>query len=104
LIVDRLRRERGLTFRALTADAPDLMTKVARFLAVLELFREGAIAFEQATPLGDLHVRWTGSDDGDIDVGEEFDAPMVAPDDVPVVVEDPPHETPDPNATESTDD
>lgn len=98
LIVDRLRRERGLTFRALTADAPDLMTKVARFLAVLELFREGAIAFEQATPLGDLHVRWTGTDDGDIDVGEEFDAPMppddsAAPGDTAVPVDAPDSET-----------
>jgi segregation and condensation protein A len=105
LIVDRLRRERGLTFRALTADAPDLMTKVARFLAVLELFREGAIAFEQATPLGDLHVRWTGSDDGDIDVGEEFDVPMTAPDDAPVnddIATDEPQDIEDP--TESTDD
>ncbi|MBC7631243.1 segregation/condensation protein A [Aeromicrobium sp.] len=82
LVVDQLRRKGEMTFRALTADAPDLMTKVARFLAVLELFREGAIAFEQATPLGDLHVRWTGSDDGDIDVGEEFDVPMTAPDGV----------------------
>ncbi|MCW2800404.1 MAG: segregation/condensation protein [Aeromicrobium sp.] len=99
LIVDRLRRERELTFRALTADAPDLMTKVARFLAVLELFREGMIAFEQATPLGDLHVRWTGSDDGDIDVGEEFDAPMTPPDDAVV---DEPQDITDP--TESTDD
>jgi len=80
LLVDRLRRERGLTFRALTADAADLMTKVARFLAILELFREGVIAFEQATPLGDLHVRWTGTDDGDIDVGEEFDVPSAVTD------------------------
>jgi segregation and condensation protein A len=81
LVVDRLRRERTTTFRALTADA-DLITTVARFLAVLELFREGMIGFEQATPLGDLHLRWTGSDEGDIDVGEEFDAPSV-PDDTP---------------------
>lgn len=81
LIVDRLRRERGLTFRALTADAPDLITKVARFLALLELFKEGVIAFEQATPLGDLHLRWTGTDEGDIDVGDEFDKPMGSPDD-----------------------
>jgi segregation and condensation protein A len=86
LVVDQLRRKGEMTFRALTADAPDLMTKVARFLAVLELFREGAIAFEQATPLGDLHVRWTGTDDGDIDVGDEFDVPMVAPDDEPVLI------------------
>ncbi|MCW2831246.1 MAG: segregation/condensation protein [Aeromicrobium sp.] len=88
LVVDQLRRKGEMTFRALTADAPDLMTKVARFLAVLELFREGVIAFEQATPLGDLHVRWTGTDDGDIDVGDEFDAPMIAPDDVPVLIDE----------------
>ena len=74
LVVDRLRREHTVTFRSLTADA-DLATTVARFLAVLELFREGAVAFDQATPLGDLHLRWTGADDGDIDVGEEFDEP-----------------------------
>ncbi|MEO6471895.1 MAG: segregation/condensation protein A, partial [Aeromicrobium sp.] len=78
LLVDRLRRETSMTFRALTADAPDTVTKVARFLAVLELFREGVISFEQATPLGDLHIRWTGTDEGDIDVGEEFDNPDLA--------------------------
>ena len=33
------------------------------------------LTFDQATPLGDLHLRWTGTDDGDIDVGEEFDEP-----------------------------
>jgi segregation and condensation protein A len=75
LVVDRLRREKTLTFRAITADAPDLMTKVARFLAMLELFREGVIAFDQAVPLGELTVRWTGTDEGDIDVGDEFDDP-----------------------------
>jgi segregation and condensation protein A len=75
LVVGRLRRERTLTFRALTADSPDLLTTVARFLALLELFRESMVAFEQATPLGDLHLRWTGSDEGDVEVGEEFDQP-----------------------------
>ena len=73
LIVDRLRRSGGATFRALTADAPDTVTKVARFLSLLELFREEMVAFEQATPLGELHVRWTGSDEGDVDVSGEFD-------------------------------
>jgi segregation and condensation protein A len=87
LVVDQLRRKGEMTFRALTADAPDLMTKVARFLAVLELFREGVIGFEQATPLGDLHIRWTGTDDGDIDVGDEFDAPLAGPDDEPVLID-----------------
>ena len=108
LVVDQLRRKGEMTFRALTADAPDLMTKVARFLAVLELFREGVIGFEQATPLGDLHIRWTGTDDGDIDVGDEFDAPLVGPDDEPVLVDaslvddDAPTDTTD--DPESTDD
>jgi segregation and condensation protein A len=87
LLVDELRRKGEMTFRALTADAPDLMTKVARFLAVLELFREGVISFEQATPLGDLHIRWTGGDDGDIDVGDEFDVPLVADPDEPVLID-----------------
>ncbi len=76
LVVDRLRRQGSTTFRALTADA-DVVTTVARFLAVLELFKEGVLTFDQATPLGDLHLRWTGTDDGDIDVGEEFDEPPV---------------------------
>ncbi|MET0929740.1 MAG: ScpA family protein [Aeromicrobium sp.] len=111
LVVDQLRRKGEMTFRALTADAPDLMTKVARFLAVLELFREGAISFEQATPLGDLHIRWTGTDDGDIDVGDEFDVPLAGPDDEPVLIDesllevdaptDIPHST---DRTDSTDD
>lgn len=80
LVVDRLRRERSLTFRAITQDAPNGQTKVARFLALLELFREGMLSFEQAVPLGELTVRWTGSDEGDIDVGDEFDEPTL-PDD-----------------------
>ena len=115
LVVDQLRRKGEMTFRALTADAPDLMTKVARFLAVLELFREGVISFEQATPLGDLHVRWTGTDDGDIDVGEEFDQPIGSPDDLPpleIVADHTDPAGPDdhtgrtdhPDTTESTDD
>ena len=77
LVVDRLRRERSLTFRAIVADAPDGQTKVARFLSLLELFREGMLSFEQAVPLGELTVRWTGTDDGDIDVGDEFDEPTL---------------------------
>jgi segregation and condensation protein A len=72
-IVDRLRRVRSASFRSLTADSPDTLTTVARFLALLELFREGAVAFEQVTPLGELSVRWTGPDDGEIEVVDEYD-------------------------------
>jgi segregation and condensation protein A len=75
VITDRLRRARALTFRALTGDSPDLVTTVARFLALLELFREGAVAFEQLTALGELTVRWTGTEDGELDISDEFDVP-----------------------------
>jgi segregation and condensation protein A len=73
LIVDRLRRSPSLTFRALSGDSPDRVTTVARFLALLELFREGAVAFEQVSALGELTVRWTGSNEGELDISDEFD-------------------------------
>jgi segregation and condensation protein A len=75
LVVNRLRRQRTLTFRALTGDSPDRVTTIARFLALLELFREGAVSFEQLTPLGELTIRWTGADDGDLAISDEFDEP-----------------------------
>ncbi|HET6728241.1 MAG TPA: segregation/condensation protein A [Jiangellaceae bacterium] len=62
LLVDRLRRSRSASFRALSADCPTTLHVVARFLALLELYRERVVAFEQLAPLGELTVRWTGSD------------------------------------------
>lgn len=73
VIVTRLRRNEQMTFRALVADAPDVPHVIARFLALLELFREQVISFEQAGPLADLLIRWTGADDGDVEVHDEFD-------------------------------
>lgn len=73
IIVGRLRRQRTATFRALVSDATTTMVVIGRFLALLELFREGSVSFEQLAPLGDLTIRWTGSDDGDVDVSDEYD-------------------------------
>jgi segregation and condensation protein A len=73
VVVDRLRRTGTMTFRALAGDSPDTLTRVARFLALLELFREGAVSFDQMTPLGELTVRWTGSEDGEVEITDEFD-------------------------------
>jgi len=72
LVMERLRRGGTLTFRALCGDSPDTLTTVARFLSLLELFREGAVSFDQVTPLGELTVRWTGGDE-DIEIKDEFD-------------------------------
>ena len=82
LVVERLRRSGTMTFRALCGDSPDTLTTVARFLSLLELFREGAVAFDQVTPLGELSVRWTGSDAEEFEIDEfEGAPPEAAPDD-----------------------
>ena len=74
LLIDRMRRQRTATFRALIADCDSTLMIVGRFLALLELYRQAVVAFEQITPLGDLTIRWTGSDDVEIEVTDEFDA------------------------------
>ncbi len=84
IVMDRLRRAGTLTFRALCGDSPDTLTTVARFLSLLELFREGAVAFEQARALGELTVRWTGGEDTEIDIVDEFDG---APPELPTAEE-----------------
>lgn len=73
ILVSRLRKSRTSTFRALVHDADSVLVVVGRFLALLELYREKVVHFEQIAPLGDLTIRWTGSEDGDIDVTDEFD-------------------------------
>lgn len=73
IVVERLQRSGTLTFRALCGDAADTLTRVARFLSLLELYREGAVAFDQVTALGELSVRWTGNEDTDIDAIDEFE-------------------------------
>ncbi len=82
IVVDRLRRSGAMTFRALCGDSPDTLTTVARFLSLLELFAQGAVGFDQVTPLGELTIRWTGGDDTDVDelVRDEFEG---APPEVP---------------------
>lgn len=72
IIVERLRKQGTLTFRSLVSGA-SIGEIVARFLALLDLFKHAQVAFEQAAPLADLYVRWTGSHEGEISIGEEFD-------------------------------
>jgi segregation and condensation protein A len=75
VLAERLRRSPTMTFRALVSDAPDTLTTVARFLAVLQLFGEKMVSFDQMSPFGELHIRWTGTEEGEIAVGDEFDLP-----------------------------
>lgn len=72
-VVRRLSGRHTLTFRDLVADAEDRLVVVARFLALLELFREKAVGFEQLTPLGELTIRWLGTEVDAENLGAEFD-------------------------------
>uniref|UniRef100_A0AAU3H1F5 Segregation and condensation protein A n=1 Tax=Streptomyces sp. NBC_01401 TaxID=2903854 RepID=A0AAU3H1F5_9ACTN len=73
IVVARLRAEGEISFRALTEDAEDTLTVVARFLALLELYREKAVTLDQEEALGDLLVRWTGAEGAEPVVTDEFD-------------------------------
>ena len=74
ILVDRLRRHPSATFRSLTSDCDTTLLVVARFLALLELYRDGSVAFDQVSPLGELHIRWTGAAEGEVVVrAEEYE-------------------------------
>ncbi|MDO8107685.1 ScpA family protein [Isoptericola sp. b441] len=79
VLVDRLRRAGSASFRSLVADAGSTPVVVARFLGVLELFREGMVGLEQVDPLGELTVRWTGAAEGDVRVNDDYDEAVAAP-------------------------
>jgi segregation and condensation protein A len=61
ILVERLRRRRTATFRDLVVDAGSTLVVVGRFLALLELYREGVVTFDQSTALGELVVSWSGA-------------------------------------------
>jgi segregation and condensation protein A len=63
LLASRLRGLGRASFRQLTAGATGNYEIVASFLALLELYREDTVAFEQVVPLGELYVSWTGAGD-----------------------------------------
>ncbi|HEY7225289.1 MAG TPA: segregation/condensation protein A [Micromonosporaceae bacterium] len=68
ILRERLIALRTATFRQLCADCTTVLQIVARFLAVLELYREGLITFDQVAALTELTITWTGDDEA----GMEF--------------------------------
>ena len=76
-VVALLRRGGPVTFRQIIAGADQRGVIVARFLAVLELYRHSAISFEQIEPLGELTLTWSASawtDDSLASLGADYDA------------------------------
>jgi segregation and condensation protein A len=77
-VIATLLRELGrASFRRLTADAAGSYEVVASFLALLELYREDAVSFEQVAPLGDLYVTWTGTGSVNTGLGDTGDTDSV---------------------------
>ncbi|GAA1777625.1 segregation and condensation protein A [Streptomonospora arabica] len=73
IVVRALREHGALTFAELTADCTGTFEVVARFLALLELYRAASVGFDQPEPLAELTVNWTGDVAGEVDVSDEFD-------------------------------
>ncbi|MEO7121716.1 MAG: ScpA family protein [Lacisediminihabitans sp.] len=75
-VVALLRRGEPMTFRQLIAGADQKGVVIARFLAVLELYRGAAISFDQIEPLGELTIRWTAeqwSEESLANLGADYD-------------------------------
>jgi len=76
-VVELLRKKGSLTFFELIREVKDRAVVVARFLAVLELYRMNALVFEQDTPLGDLLLTWRDNDFDDeklATLGADYDS------------------------------
>jgi segregation and condensation protein A len=76
LVVEALRKGRTMSFRSLISEADSTLVVVARFLALLDLYRQGALRFEQVMALGELQISWVGSDEGEVLASSEFDIPV----------------------------
>ena len=63
-LIDELPRVGRMSFRRLTSGLVDRLEVIVRFLAVLELFKQGVVELVQAESFGDIEVIWTGGDSG----------------------------------------
>ena len=77
-VVEALRKSTSMSFRNLTWDAENTFVVVARFLALLDLYRQGVIRFNQIIAFGELQITWIGSSTGEVEVSDEFDRPVLS--------------------------
>jgi segregation and condensation protein A len=61
-LIDELPRSGSITFRRLTAELADRLSVIVRFLAILELYKQGAVELEQAANFAELNIVWLGFD------------------------------------------
>jgi segregation and condensation protein A len=73
-MVAEIPHEGTVTFKSLTVGMTDRIAIVVRFLAVLELFKQGLVEIDQVDTFGDIHVSWlTGADLADIDLIDVYE-------------------------------
>ena len=65
IVEAKLRAAGRASFRELSADCEDTYEIVARFLAVLDLYRDKCVSFDQEAPLGELYITWMPREAGD---------------------------------------
>ncbi len=73
-----MKEKKVLTFRALTDGETNRFVLIARFLGLLELYREGAVRFQQVISFGELTVEWVAPEDRILHISDEFDRPVEA--------------------------
>lgn len=64
-LIDELPRAGTISFRRLTADLAERIEVIVRFLAVLELFKQGLVEIDQPQRFGDIAIAWSADDDVD---------------------------------------
>lgn len=80
-MAERLARTGSATFRSLIAECGSTLQVVARFLGLLELYRDGTVAFDQVEALGELRIRWVGGQRApNDDAGPDNASPEIDPD------------------------
>ena len=74
-LLDELPSLRKVSFRNLTRNLVDRIEIVVRFLAVLELFKQGYIELDQPSRFGDISIEWIGDREpaGAIDAIDVYD-------------------------------
>ncbi len=77
LVIATLRRSKSMSFRHLISDANSSLVVVARFLALLDLYKQGALRFDQVMAFGELQITWIGSLTGEVEISDEFDIPVI---------------------------
>lgn len=73
-----LKERKVLTFRGLTEGETNRFVLIARFLGLLELYREGAVRFQQMVSFGELSVEWIAPEDRILTISDEFDRAPVS--------------------------